>query len=155
MRPLGITPPVTASPALLPRLAGPPGLVRAVVATPEVEVAGGWPRSAAGHGPAAREAAPALDRAARHALRHLRPTFHGAGALRLLRHRVGWRPMPARGPLVGPATPDGSLYRTVRSTRPSASRPPSGGWSPRSLATGRPAAPLRNCRPAVFPVPDR
>jgi glycine/D-amino acid oxidase-like deaminating enzyme len=88
---LGVELPVAASPARLLRFSGPPGLVRAVVSSPELDVrqtADGMVLVAV----AADAPPPRLD-----------DTFAGAEALRLVDDRVGMRPMPLDGlPIIGP-----------------------------------------------------
>lgn len=89
--PLGVELPVAASPARLLRFSGPPGLVRTVVSTPELDVrqtAGGMVLVAV-----AADAQPP----------RLEESFAGAEELRLVDDRVGMRPMPADGqPIIGP-----------------------------------------------------
>ena len=88
---LGVELPVAASPAQLLRFSGPPGLVRTVVSTPELDVR----QSADGTvlvAVAADAQPPRLD-----------ASFTGAEALRLVDDRVGMRPMPLDGePIIGP-----------------------------------------------------
>jgi glycine/D-amino acid oxidase-like deaminating enzyme len=88
---LGFELPVAASPARLLRFSGPPGLVRTVVSTPELDVrqtADGVVLVAL----AADAEPPRLD-----------DTFTGAEELRLVADRIGMRPMPLDGqPIIGP-----------------------------------------------------
>jgi glycine/D-amino acid oxidase-like deaminating enzyme len=88
---LGVELPVAASPAQLLRFSGPPGLVRTVVSTPELDVrqtAEGMVLVAV----AADAQPPRLD-----------DSFTGAEELRLVDDRVGMRPMPLDGqPIIGP-----------------------------------------------------
>ena len=88
---LGVELPVAASPARLLRFSGPPGLVRTVVSTPDLDVrqtADGMVLVAV-----AADAQPP----------RLEDSFTGAEELRLVDDRVGMRPMPADGqPIVGP-----------------------------------------------------
>ena len=99
---LGVELPVAASPARLVRFSGPPGLVRTVVSTPELDVrqtADGMVLVAV----AADAPPPRLDE-----------TFAGAEALRLVDDRVGMRPMPADGqPIVGPLPGHPGAYLAV------------------------------------------
>ncbi|MCO8274137.1 FAD-binding oxidoreductase [Actinoplanes sp. TRM 88003] len=93
---LGLELPVTSSPALLVRFAAPPGLVRTIFVTPDLEVReaaeGELLVAAAGD---TRDPGPEM-------LRRLTATFDAPG-VRLLDVRVGARPMPADGmPLIGP-----------------------------------------------------
>ena len=83
--------PVAASPARLLRFSGPPGLVRGLVSSPELDIrqtADGVVLVAL----AADAQTPRLD-----------DSFAGAEALRLVDDRIGMRPMPADGlPIIGP-----------------------------------------------------
>ena len=101
--PLGFELPVAPAPALLIRLSGPPGLVRTLVATPNLEVR----EAADGHllvaadyrGETNRED---LRRAGERALRRLVATFD-AEDVHLVSVRLGTRPMPIDAlPVVGP-----------------------------------------------------
>jgi glycine/D-amino acid oxidase-like deaminating enzyme len=88
---LGVELPVAASPARLLRFSGPPGLVRAVVSSPELDIrqtADGVVLVAL----AADAQSPRLD-----------ASFTGAEELRLVDDRAGMRPMPLDGlPIIGP-----------------------------------------------------
>jgi glycine/D-amino acid oxidase-like deaminating enzyme len=102
--PLGFSLAVAPSPALLMRFAAPPGLVRSLVATPDLEVregaAGELLVAATYDGQTSQEE---LDRAGRLLLQRLTATFAGAEDVRLVSVRLGARPMPADGlPFVGP-----------------------------------------------------
>ncbi|MEO3843732.1 FAD-binding oxidoreductase [Streptomyces sp. B22F1] len=139
--------PVPESPAFRVRVAAPPGLVRTIVSTPEFEVREvrdgellmTLPR-VDGTSP------PALARAAENALRHLRNTFRGAEACRLLDHRLGRRPMPPRGPLIGYAAPGRSAYVAVMHAAVTLA-PTAGRLIAAELTTGEPPPELRRCRP--------
>lgn len=101
--PLGVDLPVATSPALLMRFTGPPGLVRTLVATPDLEVrqAGGTLVVAAEHSGETSQAE--LDRAGRAMLDRLRARFGGAEDVVLHSVELGARPMPADGlPVIGP-----------------------------------------------------
>ncbi len=102
--PLGLDLPVAPSPALLMRFSGPPGLVRTLVATPDLEVrelAPGRLVVAAGYGGETDEEQ--LLRAGEQMRSRLAATFTGADGLRLDGVRLGARPMPVDGlPVVGP-----------------------------------------------------
>ncbi|WP_210588605.1 FAD-binding oxidoreductase [Streptomyces sp. GESEQ-35] len=103
IEPLGIDLPVTVSPARLVRLTAPPGLVRGIVAGPDFEV---------------RELREGqllmtVPRTAELGVRALRSAVHGAERCRVLDSRVGLRPMPPDGPLIGHVTSDRSLYVAV------------------------------------------
>jgi glycine/D-amino acid oxidase-like deaminating enzyme len=102
--PLGVAVPVAPSPAVLLRLAGPQGLVRAVVATPEMDVRAGRDGELLAAVEYAGEATSAeLARSAERARVRITETFRGAQDVRLLSARVGMRPMPTdRHPVIGP-----------------------------------------------------
>jgi glycine/D-amino acid oxidase-like deaminating enzyme len=103
-RPLGVAVPVAPSPAVLLRLAGPPDLVRTIVATPDVEVRAGRDGELLATIPYAGEAtAVELARSAERGRARIASMFRGAEDVRLLSARVGMRPMPTDGhPLIGP-----------------------------------------------------
>ncbi|MEU6196303.1 FAD-dependent oxidoreductase [Streptomyces sp. NPDC047061] len=132
--PLGIALPVTGSPARLLRLAAPPGLVRSVVAGPDFEVrevsAG---RLLLTHTKADDETAVA----------GLREAFEGE--FRVLGSRVGVRPMPEAGPLIGPLTADGSAYLAVTHSAVTLA-PTVGRLVAAELATGQAAPELDRVR---------
>ncbi|MFJ8538281.1 NAD(P)/FAD-dependent oxidoreductase [Streptomyces sp. NPDC093591] len=136
--PLGVELPIDASPACLVRLAAPPGLVRTIVAGPDFEVREGRegqllmtvPRPSDGDT----------------ALRRLRAAFHGADGCRVLDCRVSARPLPADGPLLGPLTPDGSVYVAVLHSAVTLA-PTVGRLVAQELVTGEAVGELRRCRP--------
>ncbi|MET9089035.1 FAD-binding oxidoreductase [Streptomyces sp. NPDC004237] len=135
--PLGIGLPVTGSPARLLRLTAPPGLVRGIVAGPDFEareVSAG--RLLLTHATPGAETAASLFRAA----------FDGAGECRVTGSRVGVRPMPEGGPLIGPLTPDGSAYLAVAHSGVTLA-PTVGRLVAAELTTGLPAPELNRCRP--------
>ncbi|MFV2086482.1 NAD(P)/FAD-dependent oxidoreductase [Micromonospora sp. LOL_021] len=112
--PLGFDLPVAPSPALLIRLSGPPGLVRTLVATPDLEVR----EATDGHlliatsyqGETSHED---LQRAGERVLRRLVATFD-AEDVHLVSARLGTRPMPADAlPIVGPVPGVGGVYVAV------------------------------------------
>jgi glycine/D-amino acid oxidase-like deaminating enzyme len=112
--PLGFDLPVAPSPALLMRFTAPPGLVRTLVATPQVEVreaADGQLLVAAGcRGEIGHED---LQRAGERMLRRLVATFD-TEHIRLVGVRLGARPMPVDGlPVVGPVPGVGGAYVAV------------------------------------------
>ncbi|MFJ3798773.1 NAD(P)/FAD-dependent oxidoreductase [Streptomyces sp. NPDC090088] len=137
--PLGVGLPVAGSPTRLLRLTAPPGLVRGIVAGPDFEVrevsAG---RLLLTHATPSAETAAALFRAA----------FEGAGAgeCRITGSRVGVRPVPEGGPLIGPLTPDGAAYLAVAHSGVTLA-PTVGRLVAAELTTGRPAPELNRCRP--------
>ncbi|MET9833332.1 FAD-binding oxidoreductase [Streptomyces sp. NPDC006385] len=136
--PLGVELPIQASPACLVRLTAPPGLVRTIVAGPDFEVrevrAGQLlmtlPRAVSGET----------------ALRRLRAAFHGADGCRVLDSRVSARPIPVGGPLLGPLTPDGSVYVAVLHSAVTLA-PTVGRLVAQEIVTGEAAEELRRCRP--------
>jgi glycine/D-amino acid oxidase-like deaminating enzyme len=140
IEPLGVGLPLAASPACLVRLTAPPGLVRTIVSGPDVEV---------------REvrdgqllmAVPVTASPEDGALRHLRAAFRGADDCRVLGSQVSDRPMPAAGPLVGPLTPDGSVYLAVMHSAVTLA-PTVGRLVAQELVTGEPVAELSCCRPS-------
>jgi glycine/D-amino acid oxidase-like deaminating enzyme len=145
--PLGVRLPVAASPALLIRVAAQPGLVRTIVAGPQFEAR----ELRDGHllmtAPSAGEPPrPDLDRLAGRALQHLRSAFPLAGSARLIGWRLGRRPMPPGGPLVGSLTADGSAYVAVAHSAVTLA-PTLGRLVAQELASGQPVAELRRCRP--------
>jgi glycine/D-amino acid oxidase-like deaminating enzyme len=145
--PLGIKLPVATSPAFLMQVATPPGLVRTIVASPEIEareVCDGRLSMAASLDEELSEAA--LQRLAQHTLERLQSMFRGAGSCRLLGHRVGRRPMPADGPILGYLTPDKSVYVAVMHSAVTLA-PTVGRLVADELVTGQPVADLRRCRP--------
>jgi glycine/D-amino acid oxidase-like deaminating enzyme len=145
--PAGARLPVAASPALGLRVAAPPGLVRTILATPEFEAR----EDRDGH---LLMTAPYRDgfsgaelRAhARHAVAGLRAAFRDLGPVRLLEHRVGRRPMPEGGPLVGRVASAGNVYVTVMHSAVTLA-PTVGRLVAEELTTGEPAAGLVRCRP--------
>ena len=75
--------------------------------------------------------------------------FGGAGPLRPLGHAVGWRPLPAGGPIVGYATPDRSVYVAVMHSALTLA-PTVGRLVADELVSSEPVAELRRCRPQRF-----
>jgi glycine/D-amino acid oxidase-like deaminating enzyme len=148
--PLGVTLPVAASPALRMQVAAPPRLVRTIVDTPAFEVResrNGLLLMTAPLGGASSRAA--VGRLARGTLERIQSSFAGAGSLRLLEHRVGRRPMPEGGPIVGYVTPDRSVYVAVMHSALTLA-PTVGRLAADELTGGTPAAELRRCRPQRF-----
>lgn len=132
--PLGVDLPVTGSPARLLRLAAPPRLVRSVVAGPDFEVREvSEGRLLLTHPTADDETAVARFRSA----------FDGE--CRVLGSRVGVRPVPEGGPLIGPLTPDGSAYLAVAHSAVTLA-PTVGRLVAAELATGQAAPELNRCR---------
>ncbi|MET8687160.1 FAD-dependent oxidoreductase [Streptomyces sp. NPDC004732] len=144
--PLPVDLPVVASPATLVRVSAPPGLVRTIVARPDLEVRearDGELLLPLSHG--AGRAAPG-EQAAYDALLRLRATFRGSDQCRLLGHRTARRPIPVHGPLIGYATQDRSVYVAVMHSAV-ALAPTVGRLVADELVTGRPTPELRRCRP--------
>jgi glycine/D-amino acid oxidase-like deaminating enzyme len=105
--PLGVKLPVAASPALLMRVAAPPGLVKTIIDGPWFnvrEVRNGDLLMTAPEAGGLSEAG--LQQLAQSTVDRLRAAFGNDDAIRLLGHHLGMRPMPANGPIVGYATPD-------------------------------------------------
>lgn len=131
----GVDLPVTASPAFGMRVAGPPGLVRHIVATPDFEVREVRAGRYLFTGPHA-DAARLLDA--------FRATFHVDGRLRILAQGLGQRPMPADGPIIGEIRP-GRHVAVMHSgicLAPTVAR-----LLADEILTGRRAAQLERCRP--------
>jgi glycine/D-amino acid oxidase-like deaminating enzyme len=102
--PLGSAVPVAPSPAVLLRLAGPPDLVRTVVATPDMDVRAvcdGELLAAVEY--AGETTAAELARSAERTRVRIAEMFRGGEDVRLLSARIGMRPMPVDGhPVIGP-----------------------------------------------------
>jgi glycine/D-amino acid oxidase-like deaminating enzyme len=114
--PLGAAMPVERSPALLLRFTAPPGLVRTLVASGELEVrqtTDGHLLVAGAYGGQASQ--DDLRGTAERTLDRLTSTFAVAAAdLRLVSVRVGMRPMPADGlPIIGPLPAVAGVYLAV------------------------------------------
>jgi glycine/D-amino acid oxidase-like deaminating enzyme len=146
--PLGVAVPVTPSPAVLLRLAGPPDLVRTVVATPEVEVrAGGDGELLAAVGYAGETTTGELARSAERARTRISGMFRGAEDVRLLSARVGMRPMPVDGhPLIGPLPTVRGAYVSVMHSGVTLAAV-AGRLVAEELVHGIEAPELRGCRP--------
>ncbi len=149
--PHGVRLPTTASPALSLRLATPPGMVKTILATPEFEAREMRDGHVVMTAPYRDGLAEAELRA--HALRtvvRLREAFGDAEPVRLLGHRVGWRPMPSAGPIVGRLTldghVDGSVHVAVMHSAVTLA-PTVGRLVARELVTGELAPELGRCRP--------
>ena len=113
--PLGFDLPIAPSPALLLRFTGPPGVVRTLLASPDLEVreaADGVLLVAASYqGELDHDD---LDRTGQETLDRLIATFAGANHVRLVSVRVASRPMPADGlPIVGPVPGIHGVYLAV------------------------------------------
>ncbi|WP_188191575.1 NAD(P)/FAD-dependent oxidoreductase [Nonomuraea sp. SYSU D8015] len=145
--PLGVHLPVAVSPAFLIRVEAPSRLVRTILAGPHFEareLRDGRLLMTAPHAGATSGAV--LRRLAEHTVERLRSAFGGDVAVRLLGHRLGRRPMPPDGPIVGYVTPDRSVYVAVMHAAVTLA-PTVGRLVADELVTGQPAAELRRCRP--------
>ncbi len=113
--PLGVDVPVDSSPALLVRFSGPAGLVRTVLAAPDVEVRqhpDGRLLAAAEHTGEATEEE--LHETGQAVLGRVRRLLDGADGVRLVDVRLGRRPMPADGlPIIGRVGRPAGLYLAV------------------------------------------
>lgn len=137
---------IAASPATLVRVTAPPGLVKTIVAGPELEVRevrDGDLLLALAHG---EGSAASLEQAAHDALQRLKAAFYGSDKCSLVGYRTSRRPMPAHGPVIGYATGDQSVYVAVMHSAITLA-PTVGRLVADELATGRPAPELRRCRP--------
>ncbi|TWF78465.1 glycine/D-amino acid oxidase-like deaminating enzyme [Pseudonocardia hierapolitana] len=146
--PLGVAVPVAPSPAILLRLAGPPDLVRTVVATRDVEVRtarDGELVSAVGY--AGETTAAELARSAGRIRGRISEMFRGGEEVRLLGARVGMRPMPADGhPVIGPLpTVRGAYVAAMHSGVTLAAV--AGRLVAEEIVHGVDAPELRGCRP--------
>ncbi|MEV0621868.1 FAD-dependent oxidoreductase [Nonomuraea sp. NPDC050404] len=141
--------PVAVSPACLVRLTAPAGLVKTIVAGRDFEVREVRDGELIMTIPCAADpSAASAEQAARDALRRFQAAFRGSGDCRLLDHRIGGRPMPARGPVIGYLTRDRSAYVAVMHSGVTLA-PTVGRLVADELVTGRPAPELRRCRPAL------
>jgi glycine/D-amino acid oxidase-like deaminating enzyme len=149
--PLGVRLPVAVSPAFLMRVATPPGLVRTILASPHYEAREAHDGNLLMTAPhAGRLSGTALQQLAQHTLDRLRSTFGGNGALRLLGHGIGRRPMPLDGPIAGYVTPDKSVYVAVMHSAVTLA-PTIGRLLAKELVSGEPVTELERCRPHQFP----
>ena len=149
--PLGFDLPVTPSPALLMRFAAPPGLVRTLVATPELEVreaGAGRLLVAAGYEGEVDERD--LRRAGEQMRDRLAATFTGADDVRLESVRSGARPMPVDGlPVIGPVPGLVGGYVAVMHSGVTLA-PAVGSLVAAEIVRGEPAAELAALRPDRF-----
>lgn len=148
--PLGIRLPVTASPAVRLRVATRPGLINTIVVTPDFEareVSDGQVLMTLPGTQTAGLSEKALIEPAEKAVETLQVAFRGADDARLLEHRVGWRPMPAPGPIVGPVSPESPLYIAVAHSAITLA-PTIGRVVAQELDTGIAATQLSRCRPS-------
>jgi glycine/D-amino acid oxidase-like deaminating enzyme len=148
--PLGVAVPIAPSAAILLRLAGPPDLVRTVVATPDMEVRAARdgellaPVEYAGEATAAE-----LARSAERVRVRVAEMFRGGDDVRLLSARVGMRPMPADGhPVIGPLPTVGGAYVAAMHSGVTLA-PVAGRLVAEELVHGIEAPELRECRPKI------
>jgi glycine/D-amino acid oxidase-like deaminating enzyme len=146
--PLGVAVPVEPSPAILLRLAGPPDLVRTVVAAPDVDVrAAGDGALVAAAAYAGETTAAELARSAERVRDRVAEMFRGGGDVRLLSARVGMRPMPVQGhPLIGPLAAVRGAYLAVMHSGVTLAAVV-GRLVAEELVHGIEAPELRGCRP--------
>ncbi|MGW6056725.1 NAD(P)/FAD-dependent oxidoreductase [Streptomyces sp. NPDC055189] len=140
---------VAASPACLVRLTAPAGLVKTIVAGRDFEVRevrDGELLLVAPWGADRPTASP--EQAARDALRRLQDVFGESAGCRLLGSRIGIRPMPAQGPVIGYMTKDRSVYVAVMHSAVTLA-PTAGRLVADEIVTGKPPAELRRCRPGA------
>jgi glycine/D-amino acid oxidase-like deaminating enzyme len=148
--PLGFDLPVAPSPALLMRFTAPPGLVRTLVATPNLEVReasdGHLLVAASYHGEISHED---LQRAGEQILHRLVATFD-AQDVHLISVRLGTRPMPSDElPIVGPVPGVGGAYVAVMHSGITLA-PTVGRLVAAEIVDGVEAEPLAGLRPARF-----
>ncbi|WP_264086276.1 NAD(P)/FAD-dependent oxidoreductase [Streptomyces marincola] len=145
--PLGIDLPVAVSPACLLEVAAPAGSVNGIVATPEFEVREVRPGRLLVVAPCPADGpVPPARVPAESTMRRLRAAFRGGAGWRLLDCRVGARPVPARGPVIGHLTRDRSLYTAVLHSAVTLA-PTVGRLVAGELLGHGPACELRDCRP--------
>lgn len=112
---IGLEVPVQPSPAVLVRLRAAPGLVRTIVASPELEVRqlpDGTLLAPLGYEGQTSRAA--LQETAERTRRAVLQYFPGASDVEVVSAEIGWRPMPTDGePIVGAAPGAAGLYLAV------------------------------------------
>ena len=145
---IGVSLPVVSSPATLSRFSGPAGLVGRVVSGPELEIR----QDAAGRLLVAdyhvEGESPESQAAGTLAL--IRQRFRGAGTVRSIDARVGWRPMPADGaPIVGFTADVPGLYLAVMHSGV-VMAPVVGRLATEEIVAGEEAAALAPCRLSRF-----
>jgi glycine/D-amino acid oxidase-like deaminating enzyme len=145
--PLGIPLPIAPSPAVLIRMAAPEGLVRTIISGPEFEAREIRPGRLVLTAPHDDRLTPAaLERLAHQTRDRVASTFDSPAPLRLLGWRLGRRPMPANGPILGQLAPDQSLYVAVTHSAITLA-PTVGRLIAQEIATGKPPDELRHSRP--------
>lgn len=148
---IGVEAPVESSPAVLVRLRAAPGLVRTIVARPELEVRqradGTLLLPLAYEGQTNRAA---LQDTAEEARRTLLRYFPGASDVEIVTAEIGWRPMPADGePIVGAAPGTAGLYLAVMHSGITLAAA-AGRLAAEEITTGTAAPELAGCRPERF-----
>jgi glycine/D-amino acid oxidase-like deaminating enzyme len=145
--------PVTASPAVLLRFHAPQGLVKTLIASPEVEVRQGHDgQLLAAAGCDVDTSEEALDHIARRTAQAIIATFRGAEDIQLHTAQVGQRPMPAdRAPIIGPVPNAEGLYVAVMHSGVTLA-PLVGHLVAREVVDGAESHELVGCRPARFAV---
>lgn len=149
--PLRLRLPVGASPAFLVEVAAPAGLVRTILDAPAFEAR----ESRAGHilltAPYLNDhlSHRPLEQLAHETVQHVRSAVLDAGPVRLLGHRIGWRPMPAAGPIVGYLTSDRRAYVAVMHSGVTLAATV-GRLVADELTSGRTPDELRRTRPQLF-----
>ncbi|WP_285107416.1 FAD-dependent oxidoreductase [Promicromonospora sp. MEB111] len=148
---IGVEVPVESSPAVLVRLRATPGLVRTIVAGPELEVRqrpdGTLLLPLAYEGQTNRAA---LQDTAEAARRSLLRFFPGASDVEIVSAEIGWRPMPADGePIVGAEPGTSGLYLAVMHAGVTLAAA-AGRLAAEEITTGVAAPELAGCRPDRF-----
>ena len=149
-RPLGFDLPVAPSPALLMRFSAPPGLVRTLIATPDLEVREAFDgRLLVAADYQGEVDAADLRRAGETMARRLAATF-GSDDVRLVSTRLGARPMPADGlPVIGAVPGVTGAYLAVMHSGVTLA-PAAGRLIAAEIVTGAEATELAGLRPARF-----
>jgi glycine/D-amino acid oxidase-like deaminating enzyme len=149
--PLGVELPVASSPAVLVRLRAPAGLVRTVLATPDLEVREVDDGRLLMTVPYLADVSGRdLHLVAARARRLLASTLYGAEDVDVVGARVGHRPVPADGaPIIGGLGPGRGVYVAVMHSAVTLA-PTVGRLVAGEILSGADAAELRRCRPARF-----
>jgi len=148
---VGVTLPVEPSAAILVRLRADPGLVRAVVATPDMEARqldDGTILAPTAYSGEADQAA--LHATAQRVRDRFASSFAGADDTEVVSVEVGWRPMPVDGePIIGrPAGTQGLYVAVMHSAITLAAAV--GRLAADEILSGTPAPELAGCRPDRF-----
>jgi glycine/D-amino acid oxidase-like deaminating enzyme len=149
--PLGISLPIAASPAVLIRFNAPPGVVRTVVSSPEVEVRQ-TPEGLllAAEGYAGETSEDDLRHTAHSTLQRLEDTFTFPRDVQLVDVRIGKRPMPADGlPIIGPLPGRRGAYIAVMHSAVTLA-PSAGRLVAAEVLDGRTFSELQHLRPDRF-----